>query len=303
MRTPKLLLVIFALIMFIPQPAIVLSADIVTVSGYVNDTGGKPISNVVVTAFEEGNVVANTNTDNQGRYTVSVPRPKRIEPPAIPRFFKGRPVYEAVDFSVGYPVVEGQWTVVDDISTVIDTEGKSSIRKDFVLEPAGVLKLRAYRTDGTQITTFDVPGGISQYSEDPVWPAYTTDLDWRVIPSTLVRDHMLFLVPINTTVVLNLPWEVPGFGRVVLRADNGGEGFRFKERGETTSINLNYEFARTESRLLIESYRRYLGAGYRFTDDLPMWIQTVRDLLRMVTDATADAQKARLAYPCINSTL
>jgi hypothetical protein len=251
------LLVIFMLILIIPHPDIVTSVDIVTVSGYVHDAGGKPVANVFVTAFEEGQVVANTKTDDAGHYTVSMPRPKRTEPPAFPRFFKGRPVYEVVEFSVGWPVVEGQWTVVNDINTVIDTEGKSTIRKDFVLEPAGVLKLRAYGANGTQITTLQFPG-VRHYYENPVWPAYTTDLDWRVIPSTLVPDHMLFLVPLNTTVVINLPWEVPGFGRVMLRADNGGDGFRFEERGETTSINLNYEFARTESRLLIISYQRYL---------------------------------------------
>jgi len=306
MKVAGLLLIVLIFIMSVPHPDAVLATDQVQITGHVYDVEGNPVKDVYVEVYSltpPWISYGHRSTDAKGYYAFSLERPRRIEASEFPPFYKGRPIYEGYRMHAGRPVVEGRWTVVVDRETVVNTEGRNSIRKDFIMEPAGVIKLRAYCANGTAIKTFMPPEGISQWWEDPMYPAYTTDLNWRTFRSAFIPDQALFLVRLTTPIVLNLPWDVPGFGKVILRVDNGGQGFIFTRAGETITINLNYELARTECRLLTESHMRYLDEGYSFSKDLPIHVQSARELLDKATQATNEIQEAHFADLCLNQTL
>jgi len=306
MKVAGVLLIVLIFIMSVPHPDSASATDAVQITGYVHDVEGNPVKDVYVEVFSltpPWISYGRRSTDAKGYYAFSLERPRRIEPPEFPPFYKGRPVYEGYRLHAGWPVVEGRWTVILDHDIVINTEGRSAIQKDLMMEHAGVIKLRAYHANGTAITTFMPLGGFSDWREDPMYPAYTTDLNWRTFRSAFIHDYGLFLVRLNTPIVLNLPWYVPGFGKLILRADNNGQGFVFTKPGETITINLNCELAKTECRLLTDSYMRYLNEGYKFSKDLPIDIRSAGELLEKATQATNEIQKARFADLCLNKTL
>jgi len=64
-------------------------------------------------------------------------------------------------------------------------------------------------------------------------------------------------VPADEALSLEMLWPVPGFGKVLLRADNGGRGFRAPRNGSLT-IELAPELARSR----IEELRRWIGSHH-----------------------------------------
>ena len=65
-------------------------------------------------------------------------------------------------------------------------------------------------------------------------------------------------VPADEAVSLEMLWPVPGFGKVLVRADNGGRGFRAARNGSLT-IELTPELARSR----IGELRRWIGSHHR----------------------------------------
>ena len=290
MKVAKLFLIFLIFIISIPHPEAAL-ADFVEIHGYVRDIEGKPVKGVCLVALgpkppwvEYGEA----STDAEGHYVISLDRPKRLE---FPISYKGRPIYEAYEIHVEWSSKAGIW-----IPTwcVVDTEKRNSVEQDFILRPAGVLKLEAYSPNGTL---------IERFSGEEVFPVYTTDFYWRLTKSGFAPEGGMIALELKTEHVVNFPWDALGFGRVVLRADNGGEGFILTRQGETVIINLNYELARTECRLLRQSYERYLGEGYVFSKDLSLNIQSAWELLQKADSMADDAPKAHFADSCLNRTL
>jgi len=302
MKVAGFLLVVLIFVTFVPHPAAASATNIVRISGYVHDSNGDPVKDVYVIIFPltpPWESKASVTTNSKGYYAFSLDRPSRLD---FPVFYKGRPVYEGYSMHAGSPVNE-RWMVMIDTSSIIDTENKDVIRKDFVLESAAIVKLEVYTSDGTLITNFMPLGGINLPWDDPMYRIYTSDLDWRTMRSVFIREHGILLVQLNKPIVLNLPWDVPGFGRVILRADNGGRGFLFTRPGDQVTINVNYEISRTEFRLLNESYKKYLDEGYVFSDPIPMNIQFAYELLQKASYLTYDSQKAHFADLSLNKTL
>jgi len=295
MKAPSFLLVVLMLIMSIPHHEFAL-ADFVEIHGYVYDTKGNPVKGVFVIAnsfappwVDYGYAI----TDAGGHYVLSFDRPKRLDTPRPSH--KGLPVYEGCQLLAAWGSEE--WVPV--IGYIINMENRNSIEQNFTLRPAGTVKLRAYTYNGTLIEKFPFETSL----EDPAHLYYTTELYWRVTLGVFAHDRLRFVLSLNVPHVLNLPWTVPSFGRVILRADNGGEGFRLTSQGETVSINLNYELARTECRLLRESYQRYLGEGYIFSNGLSSDIRSSWELLLKADSMANDAQKAYFSDLCLNRTL
>lgn len=277
-----------------PIQADVALADFVKVHGYVYDIEGSPVTGVFVIAVgPPGMDYGHAITDAGGYYAPSFERPERLDYP-IPST-RGLPIYEGCQILVAWG--SNEWLPIIDI--LIDTENEDIIVQDFAVKPAGTVKLKAYSSNGTLIEQFPIDTSL----EYPTYPAYTTDLYWRLTGGVFAHDRGMFVLSLNTPHVLNLPWTVPGFGRVILRADNDGNGFTLRRQGETITIHLNYEIAKTECRVLRESYERFLGEGYAFSEDVLPNIQSAEELLQQADSMADNVQKALFADLSLNQTL
>jgi len=96
---------------------------------------------------------------------------------------------------------------------------------------------------------------------------------------------------------------VSGFGKITLRADNDGRGFTLTKQGQRVNINLNYELARTQYRLLRESYQNYLDQGYQLSGQLLQMILSAERFSDEADSAPTDAEKVHLSDKCLNQTL
>jgi len=268
--------------------------DTVQITGYMRDVAGNAVKGVGVDVYgltPPWALHGSASTDATGRYALSLNRPKHLD---VPIAYKGRPIYEGFELEVYSPTRE--WMP---ISCRLNTENSKVVEQDFTLQPAAVLKIKAYSPNGSQIEKF------SQYepSADRTWPVWTTGFDWKVVQSRFLAGQGIIMVNLGTTNVVNFPWNISGFGKVILRADDGGKGFVLARRGETMTINLNYELARTECRLLRESYERYLSEGYKFSKDLSTDIESAYGFLRKAESIADDVQRAYFADLCLNRTL
>ena len=274
-------------------------ADAVQITGHVYDTQGRPVNAVRVAAtgltdpsiFYEDDI-----TDARGYFSLSLKRPERIKSGLFPPFYKGRPIYEGYRMEVGTPT-DGRYAVLTDNTIMVNAEGRDVIEQDFKLKPAGAIKLSGYTANGSPFAV-----NCHQYRPGAGCLTYVTDLHWRAKRSSLLDYLGVLLVAVNETNVINIAWDVPGFGKVILRADNDGKGFVPTVPGETISINLNYELARTEFRLLNESYARYLREGYVFSQEISPSIESAQDFLREAGSAVRESQ-AHFADACLNRTL
>jgi len=296
MKVDGFLVIALIFITFVFHPQVALATDMVQITGYVYDVEGNPVEGASVDAFSlkpPWTLYGHVETGPEGYFTLSFGRPNRLTSPVEDRH-TGFPVHEGCSIYVAHP--SDQWMPATD--RTVNTEGKSVIEEEFILKPAGVVKLKAYDSTGALIETFQTDNSL----DDPFWPVYATDLDWRIVPSQFM-DSGVETVSLNTPSVINIPWNVHGFGRVMLRADNGGKGFTIVGQGDAITINLNYELARTEFRLLRESYERYLDEGYIFSELTSRNIQSAQELFQKASLMTNEAQKARFADLCLNTTL
>ena len=294
MKLVKVLAVVMVITISLLLQLGAVKADSVKVYGYVYDIKGKPASSIEVfcgTLSGSDFVYGSTTTDDQGYYSLSMRRPQRLNVP-IPDE-RGRPVFEGCRMFVAWPSPERSVRWLPILSS-INTEGKNVVEQDFTVKPAGRLIPRAYNAGGAPITSFDW---------ETTTPVYTTDFNWTITPGIFIYGQSTLVLAINTSHVINFPWEVPGFGKVILRADNDGKGYPITRQGETVSINLSYELARTEYRLLLDSYKEYLVEGYILSSGLSSQIQFARTLLENATHTPTDSDKAHFADLCLNRTL
>ena len=270
-------------------------ADVVQITGHVYDTGGKRIEGVMVEAFslaEPSTSYGFVRTDGTGHYLLSVERPKRLSfPVSSPT---GRPIYEGYQVQIGWG--NDGWMPE---TRYVTTENENSLEQNFILRPAGAVRIRAYLPNGDVIERFDA-GPITEWR---VYPIYATDLGWRVVPSVFDIGRATIILSLNTPSVINFPWEVLGFGRVILRADNGGKGFTLERQGEAIEINLNYELARTEFGLLNSSYSQHVREGYSSSREIGAGIESAQTFLQKASLTAVESKRAGLADLCLNRTL
>ena len=279
----------------------IVHADLVLIHGHVLDDAGSPVEGVYVKVFSltpPWQFYGQTTTDVEGHYSFSLERGERVD---FPRFYKGRPVFEGYQLIAGAPA-DGRWRVMEyNPGDIINTENTNEIKHDFKLKRIGLMILNAYAPDGSFLVTFPPEGGPKP-GQDRTWPVYVTDLNWQVLRTRFLPEERMLLVGLNQSNVINFPWDVPGFGRVILRADNDGRGFVFTRPGDEAEINLNYELARTEFRLLKNGYEGYLHEGYAFSSKVAKDIQSAEASLRQA-DSAHDAEKARYSDMSLNRTL
>jgi hypothetical protein len=84
------------------------------------------------------------------------------------------------------------------------------------------------------------PDNLPHYA---IYDSFETLPTFRVIAGRAYRIHFL--------------WEVPGFGKIMLLADNEGNGYTIENEGEQILLNLNYETAKSKVARLEADCQQY----------------------------------------------
>lgn len=223
---------------------------VVTVTGTVADEEGQPPAVAAILAVEPVSytMVVYTLADATGHYTLTVPGSATYWLLAVP--FSGAQV---ADYGLHGLFPRGDRITVQEVA----------LEHDFVLDPCYELVLEGYDVDGNLVPNADLVGLH--------FTAALTDSVARGVFSEVQRESEppipSVCLPPGEPRRLFLLWTVPGFGRVVLGADNGGLGFQGPAGGGAV-LNLNYELARTQVARLRANHDRYLAAGYTISPTL-----------------------------------
>jgi len=86
-------------------------------------------------------------------------------------------------------------------------------------------------------------------------------------------------VPINKRIAIHLLWEVKGFGKVMLKADNEGKGYLLTQKEKLINLNLLYELAKSRLTWTSNIQSKYLAQGYKVSLDYMERIKRAREFL------------------------
>ncbi len=99
-------------------------------------------------------------------------------------------------------------------------------------------------------------------------------------------------------IFLNALWEVKGFGRLILTADNEGKGYSLDEFEINPVINLNIELARSHLHRVLKAYRGFISKGYNISKDV---ILHLKESKKYLENAKMTADERSLAFLCDKS--
>ncbi len=86
-------------------------------------------------------------------------------------------------------------------------------------------------------------------------------------------------VLVNKRIAIHLLWEVKGFGKVMLRADNEGKGYLLTKTDKKLRLNLLYEVAKSHFAWVSRVESKYISQGYKVPSDYLERIQKARNFL------------------------
>ncbi len=230
-------------------------------SGRVTDVNGLPIANCYIDASDTNYAsLGNTYTNDKGYYELSVSK------------------QEAYNLWAGKT---DQYNFVYIPQSRVTTSGQT----DFKLVPGANIVINAYDAQGNLLRN----QGFRQATLSRVFATDMTDIpahsyfgavhdeksnwDWnQAIPA--------FVVLPQTPYKIHVDLEVPGFGRVMLSADNAANGYFLSKQGEQITINLNYEIAKSSLAMLkeqggaavakeVEAGAQHLAAAERYLNQNP----------------------------------
>jgi len=134
---------------------------------------------------------------------------------------------------------------------------RSAREVDLDLPVGGCIALKSYDRDGSLMRWEDFQR-MGMFGQQFI---YATDLDDRIRPASVwpVYDETareagsprekglpaLVVPPGEPYVVQTLFWETRGYGKLLLRADNAGSGYRIDAAGDARVLEFNVELART----------------------------------------------------------
>lgn len=120
-------------------------------------------------------------------------------------------------------------------------------------------------------------------------------------PDRIIDPRVTTLAfPAGSARIVQAPyWPVPGYGVAWLRADNGGAGYQMTKPGLMV-LNLNFEFARTHLRLVIERAKSLPGRD--LSDAVRRQLDAASKALNNAKAATG-AERARFADEALNYAL
>ncbi len=225
--------------------------------GEVRDTHNKPIANSIVHISDHNfTPVAQLTTDSSGSYEVSVSgnseynlyvaaysQSDRYSFAYIPEQ-KSIIARKTDQVKVDFSLKSGGTVAIN----AFDEEGRLLRNKDFRL----VTNQKVFATDLNSLPTYHYFDAIHDGNSNWQWE--------QAIPA--------FVIPPEATYKFYFQWEVPGFGKTLLCADNNGKGYKLSAQGERLTINLNYEIARSHFAELQRSVQQLAEAGYNIPEEI-----------------------------------
>lgn len=199
--------------------------------GCVTDVNGLPVIDCYVDASDENYAsLGNTYTNDKGSYELSLPGQKTYH------VWAGKT--DQYNFSYipqGRLTTSGQndFKLMPGANIIINAyDAQGNLLRNQSFRQATLS--RVFATDLTDIPAHSYFGAV--HDEKSNW-------DWnQAIPALVVLPQKQYKLHVNL--------EVPGFGRVMLSADNEGNGYALSKQGEQITINLNYEMAKSNLAML-----------------------------------------------------
>lgn len=223
--------------------------------GYITEDADAPVRNSCVTVSysdQSGASFKNTHTDENGYYELTVPYHSSFE-----FFVEGREYGDPYLFNY-IPTRKN-----------VFVDKPADVQVDFRLKPGANIIVHAYDSNGNLLRNKDFrevtlgeavatnPDNLPHYAPyNPIHDSYSiSKSNWDLaIPA--------FIVLPQTPYKIHILWEVPGFGKVILSADNEGDGYSPESQGEELILNFNYEVAKSKVAMLQRDYELLKSQGY-----------------------------------------
>jgi GH35 family endo-1,4-beta-xylanase len=199
--------------------------------GRVIDINGLPVSDCYIDASDKNYAsLGSTYTSDNGYYELSVPGQKTYH------VWAGKTDrYNFLYIPQSRVTTSGQndFKLMPGANIIINAyDAQGDLMRNQSFRQATLS--RVFATDLTDVPAYSYFGAI--HDEKSNW-------DWnQAIPAFVVLPQKQYKLHVNL--------EVPGFGRVMLSADNEGNGYSLSRQGEQITINLNYEVAKSALSML-----------------------------------------------------
>jgi len=260
----------------------------VRISGQVRSEDDQPVVDAWVGVYDgQWNYTGlSTRTSRQGRYELSAPVLDAYIIDVYPPSQLKNGIY-AFNY---YGLAKKAWR-----------QDASSITVDLVLHPVGNIVLKAFDENGNLMRQKDFGWQRNVYATDEdgirVDDRFTVVHD--VLSSSQNWDNSLMLpaitIPLNRPRSINLLWSVPGFGKIMVLADNGGQGFSLDLRGDVLIINLNYELARTHLTTVNRTLDAYTKGAYTIPEKVLATISRAQQFFADASVEKNDSARAMLS--------
>lgn len=257
----------------------------IRIFGYIATDADAAIKNSRVSVSyrdQNGTFSKNTQTDENGYYESIVPYRTSYD-----FFIEGRDYGDPYLFNY-IPVKK---TVF--VSQPID------VRVDFKLRPAANLIIHTYDSGGVLISNkdFEVITNGEAYATGPDnLPHYAVYYPIQGTPAFVVLPQISY--------VIHFLWEVPEFGKIMLSADNEGNGYSVENKGGQLTLNLNYEAAKSKVAILKRDYDLLKSEGLVISSTVAEGLKQSQEHLKMAesyilqspsTDMRAVVQESNLS--------
>lgn len=133
--------------------------------------------------------------------------------------------------------------------------------------------------------------------------AYASDENWDAFHSNIIaaKDG----VKISDTegkrkFGIDVRWNVEGFGYIYITADNGGEFYELPAYGQSRTLNLNYELAKSRVVRNRKRFKLHDRNGWKPSHELSVFMNLSEEYFADATKAQADGEKCgRLAQQAL----
>jgi endo-1,4-beta-xylanase len=247
--------------------------DTIKLYGKIQTIDGEPISNSYIQVSDEKYVKLNaTHSNKTGDYSLLVPRQNLYK------------VWAGAYSSTW----KSMFSYIPETKEV--TPGQTSeLKVDFSLNPGANIILKAYDESGNLIR-------YKQFTELTKSQIFVTKLSNEGCPCSVcvIQDEYsnwdwnyaipAIIVSPGVPNRIRLPWEIPGFGKVIVNLDNEGKGYTLNEQGGTLTLNLNYEAAKSKLSALQKDYTCFSEEGYEIPSTVTGYMQLSQDYLDEATN-------------------